>query len=245
VIKSGKLAALLQMRDQVLTQAQGQVDQIAGALASALSDRTIDGTAVSAAGQNGFDVDIGSLKAGNTVNISYTDASGAKRDLTIMRVDDPRVLPLPATATPNANDKIVGVDFSGGMASVITQISTALGTSGVRFSNPSGTMLRVLDDGAGGQIDVNSVSATSTVTSLTSATGGTGELPFFLDSSSPYTAAITNAGAQSLGLAGRIAVNPALLADPTRLVVYHTRKRVSERYRPRSAVRSCPTCNRC
>jgi flagellar hook-associated protein 1 len=222
VIKSGKLAALLQMRDQVLTQAQAQVDQIAGALASAMSDRTVGGTPVSTSGQNGFDVDVGSLKAGNTVNISYTDATGAKRDLTIVRVNDPRVLPLPATATSNANDRIVGVDFSGGMASVITQISTALGTSGVKFFNPSGTTLRVLDDGAGGQIDINSVSATSTVTSLTSATGGTSELPFFLDGMSSYTAAITNAGPQSLGLAGRITINPALMADPTRLVVYQT-----------------------
>jgi flagellar hook-associated protein 1 FlgK len=218
-IKSGKLAALLQMRDQVLTQAQGQVDQIAGSLASSLSDQTVQGTAVSAAGQNGFDVDIGSLKAGNTVNVTYTDNSGASHDLTIVRVDDPRALPLPATATPNANDKVVGVDFSGGMASVVTQISTALGSSGVKFYNPSGTTLRVLDDGAGGQIKVNSVAATSTVTSLT---GGSGELPFFLDGTAAYTGATTNAGPQSLGLAGRIAINPALMADPTRLVVYQT-----------------------
>ena len=219
VIKSGKLAALVQMRDQTLTQAQGQVDQIAGALASSLSDKTVQGTAVATAGQNGFDVDVGSLKAGNTVNITYTDNTGASHDLTIMRVDDPRALPLPPTATPDANNKVVGVDFSKGMASVVTQISTALGSSGVKFYNPSGTTLRVLDNGIGGQIGVTSVSATSTVTSLT---GGSGELPFFLDGAAPYTGAITNAGPQSVGLAGRIAINPALTADPTRLVVYQT-----------------------
>jgi len=66
---------------------------------------------------------------------------------------------------------------------------------------------------------VKSVSATSTVTSLT---GGSGELPFFLDGNSPYTGATTNTGPQNLGLAGRIAINPALMADPTRLVVYQT-----------------------
>ena len=219
IVKSGKLASLIQMRDQVLTQAQGQVDQIAGALASALSDQTVQGTAVSTAGQNGFDVDLGSLKDGNTVKITYTDATGASHDLTIVRVDDPRVLPLPASATPNANDKVVGVDFSGGMASVITQITNALGTTGVKFYNPTGTTLRVLDDGVGGVIDIKSVAATSTVTSLTS---GSAQLPFFLDGNAPYTGAITNAGPQSLGLAGRIAINPQLMADPTRLVVYQT-----------------------
>src|SRR4030095_9964220 len=36
------------------------------------------------------------------------------------------------------------------------------------------------------------------------------------------TGAITPYGRQSTGLAGRIAINPALLADPTRLVVYPT-----------------------
>ena len=216
---SGKIAALLEMRDHVLVDAQAQVDQIAAGLASALSDRTVAGTAVTAGAQAGFDVDIGSLQAGNTINVSYTDNTGAKRQITIMRVDDPSVLPLSASATANANDKVVGVSFSGGMASIIAQINGALGSTGVQFSNPAGTTLRALDDGAGGNIDVNSLSATSTATSLT---GGSGELPFFLDGSKSYTGAITSFGNQSAGLAGRIAINPALLNDPSRLVVFQT-----------------------
>lgn len=229
VIKSGKLAALLQMRDQVLPQAQAQVDQVAAALASSLSDRTVSGTPVSAAGQNGFDVDIGSLRAGNSVKITYTDSSGVSRNMTIVRVDDPRALPLSATATADPNDRVVGVDFSGGMASVITQIGNMLGTSGVKFSNPSGTTLRVMDDGAGGQVKVKSVSATSTVTSMT---GGTGELPFFLDGSNPYTGAITASGSQSVGLAGRIAINPALFANPGALISYTASTDVADATRP-------------
>lgn len=219
VIKSGKLAALLQMRDQVLTQAQAQVDQIAAAMASALSDRTVNGTAVTASGQTGFEVDIGSLQNGNSVKISYTDNAGIAHDLTIVRVDDRRALPLDASATPNAKDRVLGVDFSGGMASVLEQIRLAFGTTGVKFSNPSGTTLRVMDDGAGGQIDINALSATSTVTSLTS---GGAQLPFFLDGTAPYTGAMSNTGSQSVGLGGRIAINPALLGDPTRLVVFQT-----------------------
>ena len=219
VIKSGKIAGLLQMRDQVLVGAQAQVDQIAAQMSSALSDRTVAGTAVSSNGQTGYEVDTGSLLAGNTIKINYTDGSGTKHDITIMRVDDTRALPLPASATASPNDRVVGVDFSGGIASALAQIQSALGSTGLKFSNPTGTVLRVLDDGNGGQIDVNSLSATSTIASLT---GGTSELPFFLDSASLYTGAITAYGRQSTGLAGRIAINPALLADPTRLVVYQT-----------------------
>jgi flagellar hook-associated protein 1 FlgK len=216
---SGKIAALIEMRDTVLVEAQAQVDQIAAAMASALSDRTTAGTAVTSGAQAGFDVDIGSLLAGNTANITYTDSTNTQRQITIVRVDDPSVLPLPATATSNANDKVVGVDFSGGMASVLAQISSALGSTGLQFSNPSGTTLRVLDDGASGNLNVDALSTTRTVTSLT---GGSSELPLFLDGAAPYSGGITSFGNQSLGFAGRITVNAALMADPSKLVVYQT-----------------------
>src|SRR5882762_1385260 len=216
---SGKIGALIEMRDHILVDAQAQVDQVAAGLARALSDHTTAGTAVTSLSQQGFDVDVGSLLPGNTAQITYTDNAGTKHDVTIMRVDDTRVLPLNNNATPNPNDKVVGVDFSQGMASVIAQISAALGTTGLKFSNPSGNTLRLLDDGAGGQVDVNSLSTTSTVTSLTS---GGAEVPLFLHGTPPYSGVITNLGNQSTGLAGRIAVNPALLAEPTRLVVYQT-----------------------
>jgi flagellar hook-associated protein 1 len=217
-IRSGQLAAYVEMRDQVLPQAQAQLDAIAAAMASALSDRTVDGTAASAGAQSGFDLDVGGLSAGNRVELTYTDnTSGTQRRVTIVRVDDPAALPLPASATPNAGDKVVGVNFSGGMASVVAQLNAALGSTFLQFSNPSGTTLRVLDDGAGNKVDVDAASATSTVTTLT---GGSAELPFFLDVNTAYTGAITASGPQSLGFAGRITVNGALIADPTRLVTY-------------------------
>ncbi len=62
-IRSGTIAAYLQMRDQDLVQAQNQLDALAAGMASALSDQTTAGTAVSPLPQNGFDVDVGSLSA--------------------------------------------------------------------------------------------------------------------------------------------------------------------------------------
>ena len=46
-IRSGTIAAYLQMRDQDLVQAQNQLDALAAGMAQALSDKTTAGTAVS------------------------------------------------------------------------------------------------------------------------------------------------------------------------------------------------------
>jgi flagellar hook-associated protein 1 len=217
-IRSGKIAAYLEMRDQVLPQAQAQLDEIAAAMASALSDRSVAGTPV-VGPPAGFDLDTGLLSAGNTIRLTYTDPSGTQRRISIIRVDDPAALPLSDSATSDVGDTVVGVDFSGGLASVVAQLNSALGATFLQFSNPAGTTLRVVDDGAGNKIDVNAASLTTTVTGLT---GGSAELPFFHDANIPYTGAFTVNGKQSIGLAGRITVNSALLADPTRLVVYQT-----------------------
>ena len=227
---SGKIAALIEMRDHVLVDAQAQIDQIAAAMSRALSDRTTAGTAVTVAAQAGFDVDIGSMLAGNTIDLTYTEQpGGVQRTVTFMRVDDTSVLPLSDTATPNASDRVVGLDFSGGIASVVAQINMALGPSGLQFTNPSGTTLRMLDDGAGNGVDADALSVTKTTTSLT---GGAGPLPFFLDGPQPFSGAITALGNQSLGYAGRITVNAALLADPTRLVVYQSGTPAGDATRP-------------
>jgi flagellar hook-associated protein 1 FlgK len=217
-IRSGTIAAYLEMRDHTLVQAQTQLDELAAGMARTLSDHTTDGTAVTAGAQTGFDVDLSGLIAGNSVKLTYTDnTTNTQHTITLMRVDDPAALPLPNSATAAPNDRVFGIDFSGGMASVLNQISNAFAATPLSFSNPSGSTLRVLDDGAANNIDVNAVSATKTVTSLT---GGTAELPFFLDASTPYGGAITSLGSQSVGFAGRIAVNANLLADSAKLVIY-------------------------
>lgn len=216
-IRSGQIAAYLQMRDQDLVQAQSQLDGVAAAMASALSDKTTAGSAATSGLQNGFDVDIGSLQAGNKITINYTDSlTNTPRTITLVRVDDPSVLPLSDSATA-ANDRVFGIDFSAGMTTVYGQIASAIASTGMVASNPVGTTLRVLNDGAGNIVTVNSVSTTTTATSLM---GGSAEMPFFTDASSAYTGAIGVLGSQSIGFAGRISVNGALAADPSKLVTY-------------------------
>jgi flagellar hook-associated protein 1 len=228
-IRSGTIAAYLQMRDQDLVQAQNQLDALAAGLASAISDKTIARTPVSALPQNGFDVDIGSLSAGNSITVNYTDTStNTPHTITLVRVDDPAALPLSNTATSTPNDTVFGIDFSGGMGSVISQINSAFTGTGMIASNPAATTLEVLDDGSG-NTDVSSVSATSTATTLA---GGSAEFPLFTDGSSPYTGAITGNGFESLGLAGRIAVNPEVAADPSTLVAFKAGTAAGDSTRP-------------
>jgi flagellar hook-associated protein 1 FlgK len=229
-IRSGTIAAYLQMRDQDLVQAQSQLDALASAMSSALSDKTTAGTAVVSGLQNGFDVDIGSLQAGNRITINHTDSlTKTPRTLTLVRVNDSSALPLSNSVTTAPNNKVVGIDFSGGMGSVLTQISNAIASTSMVASNPSGNILRILNDGAGNIVKVNSVSTTVTATSLS---GGSSELPFFADGTAPYTGAISVLGSQSIGYAGRITVNSALAADPSKLVAYASGTAVGDNTRP-------------
>jgi flagellar hook-associated protein 1 FlgK len=227
-IRSGQLAAYLQLRDQDLVQAQNQLDAIASSMASALSDKTTTGTPVTGP-PAGFDIDIGSLLEGNTFNVSYTDKlTNTQRQITFVRVDDPSVLPLTDAATANSNDKVVGIDFSSGMASVWSQISNALSTTGIASSNPSGTTLHLVDDG-NSRVTITNASTTTTMTSFGT---GNAELPLFLDQSAAYTGSFRSSGVQSQGFASRISVNAALIADPSKLVAYQSGTPAGDATRP-------------
>ena len=171
-IRSGKIAAYLELRDNTLVKAQAQIDQFAASMSSALSDKTTAGTAAPASvcRRPAYDLDLTGLQSGNVIHVTYKDnTTGVTHNLSIVRVDDPSVLPLSNTATLDPNDEVLGIDFSGGMASVVTQLNAALGTSAnLQFSNPSGSTLRVLDDGAPNRSDVAAASVTTTMSSLTS-----------------------------------------------------------------------------
>lgn len=216
-IRSGEIAAYLQMRDQILPQAQTQLDELAAQMSQAASDITTPGTAVTVGAQSGFTVDTTALKSGNIIHLTYTDAASVTHNISIVRVDDPSVLPLPNTAA-NPNDSVIGINFAAGMASVVTQLTTALGGTGMQFANTGGNVLRVLNDPAN-TITVNAMSQTTTVTSLAS---GNPQLPLFMDGTNFYTGAIMASGAQEVGYAQRMVVNDGLISNPAALTAYST-----------------------
>src|SRR3954470_8426731 len=219
-INSGQLAADVTLRDKILVQAQAQVDQLAASLASALSDKTTAGTVAPAAlaPKAGFDLDLANAAPGNKINFTYTDiATNTQHQVTLVRVDDPTALPL-SNIGSTPNNPVVGVNFTGGMASVVAQLNGIFTSANLQFSNPAGSTLRVLDNGTN-TVAVNSASVTSTVTSLAS---GSPQLPLFTDTTKFFTGSITGSGSQQTGFAGRITVNAALLADPSKITVYNT-----------------------
>jgi len=213
-IQSGEIGAYVKMRDTVLPQAQNQLDEMANQMAQALSSQTTAGTAVTAGSQAGFSVDTGSMVPGNSLQLNYTDPGNVQHTVTIVALGQGGSLPLQASSS-NPNNQVIGVDFSGGMPAVIAQLNTAFGGN-VQFSNPSGTVLQAVNANATTNV-VNALSMTTTATSLT---GGSPQLQMFLDNGVPITGALTATGSQTTGLAGRIAVNPALVGSPGSLVTY-------------------------
>jgi len=226
ILNSGRMGALIDLRDNILVDAQAQLDEMAHGLSMALSSKAIAGTPVTSGTQLGFDIDTTDLLSGNTISLSYTTTPpGSTQNVTIVRVDDPSTLPLPNDATADPNDIVIGADFSAGIAAVAAGLDTALDGvlgAGVTVSVPAGNTLRFLDDtGVGDTTVINATSATATATAVQD--DGT-QLPLFLDggnSPTVYSASL-DAGGQKTGFAARIVVNQQIVQDNELLVRYAT-----------------------
>lgn len=211
-IRSGQLAGLVEMRDKVLVEAQDQLDALAAQMSRALSDRALPASAVTAGASSGFDLDLSTLPAsGDALSFAYKDASGLTRTAKIIRVEDASQLPLP---NDGSADRIIGLSFAGAPASLVAPLNAALGPA-LSFSS-SGSTLRVLDDGA----TTKMLTAEARATNM-ALTGSGVELPLFYDKArnAVFTGSF-DGGSSTRGFAQRIAVNPAVLADRSKLVVY-------------------------
>ena len=219
MIGSGKIAALLEMRDHVLIGAQAQLDQIAAAMSSALSDRTTAGTAAS------FGVAvrvrprhrIAARPATRSPHLhGHADQHTAHRHAGAGR----RSARAAAVRQRHGrtDDKVIGIDFSGGLASALAQINSALGPAGLHVSNPSGTTLRVLDYGAGGKVALNALTATDDDDLAHQWRRRAAVLPRWHQALLGRDRRPGQPEPRALPAASRS--NAALLADPSRLVVY-------------------------
>lgn len=213
VMTSGELAGLIQLRDNDLVQAQDQLDEIAAGLAQSMSTKTTTGTQVTVGASAGYEVDLGSLQNGNEFTFAYTQG-GVSKTVRVLRVDDTSRLPLDYIDSNGA--RVIGLDFSGGTASIAAKLQSAVG-SGIAITNPSGTTIRVMDDGALGNTDIKSMQSRATVTGTQ--TGDLG-INLFVDyGNTSFTNALDNSG-QRLGFASRISVNSAIASDNRLLVQY-------------------------
>jgi flagellar hook-associated protein 1 FlgK len=215
-IRSGSLGALIELRDTSLQDAQRQLDDVAAALAQVFSSVQEPGTAV-AGPPSGFDMDLSKLQDGDDFTIKYRGNDGVERTAKVVRVDDPAKLPL--TSPDSFGNQVVGVRFAGnGPAgsvdmSYITSVLNSSLTVGPTFSG-TGSTLEVRANGNGTPINA------STRWTATDLQGGQLGMPLFLDAEGkPFTNSLSGSG-QRLGFAGRITINPAVVADNTLLVNY-------------------------
>jgi flagellar hook-associated protein 1 len=213
MIRSGELAALVELRDTVLPEAQTQLDTIAANMALAVSSTPVAGTAATAGAQTGFSVDLAGAQLGNPLTVSYTQG-GVARQAKFVEVAPGTTLPLPASAS--GGSKVPTIGYVGGPAGAAAAINATLGAGFT--ASAAGTTVTILDDGAAGTTDVTAASAAIT----TSATTGSVALPLFVDAGrgTTYTGAFDNGGAQRSGFAARIGLNKQVLANPALLVQY-------------------------
>lgn len=211
--QSGKIGAYIALRDEVLVEAQAQLDELASAMALAISSRTESSSATTSGGLDGRAIDLAGLGSGDSLTLSVS-TNGVARIVTFVRVDDASQLPLSAEDAAGTSGEVYGVDFT----NLATAASTIQSILGAGFTaSVAGTTLSVLDDGAGNTTAVSAASARISAQNLASDEAA---LPFFIDSGrSPntYTASLEG-GPQKRGFSGRIAINESLLSDPARLV---------------------------
>lgn len=217
-IRSGTLGALIELRDTTLQDAQRQLDDVAAALAQVFSSVQEPGKAVTGPPSGFVDMDLSKLQDGDDFTIKYRGNDGVERSAKIVRVDDPAKLPL--TSPDSFGNQVVGVRFAGNGAagsvdmSYITSVLNSSLTVGPTFSG-TGSMLEVHANGNGTPINA------STRWTATDLQGGQLAMPLFLDAEGkPFTNSLSGNG-QRLGFAGRIVINPAVVADNTLLVNYN------------------------
>lgn len=223
VLRSGEIAGLIDLRDNKLVQAQDQLDSIAASLALAMSTEVTQGQQVPPGPSDGYDLDIFDIQDGNEFTFTYLQ-DGISKTMRVLRVDDPSKLPL--DYFDSNGSRVVGLDFSGGVSGVASQlqdrVSGLVFTSGpvVGGSVPPRNALRVLDDGAAGHTDIYSLSKRVTANTVQDS-AGTKALPLFVDNNkTAFTNHLGGEGGQVRGFAGRITVNPEVVQDNRLLVQY-------------------------
>lgn len=238
-LRTGSLAGLVAMRDQTLTDAQTQLDELAASVARAFSTHVQDGTAYPPAGtQTGYELDLANMQPGDSLTFDVKDiATGRTKSVTIYRSDGPE--PPALTATNDSNDIFLAVDFSSGnYGTIAANIQSALdgdpriGAGVFTAANPGGSTLR-LESTAPVATRIESLSAHETISDPS--THGDAFALFVDDDGSPFTG-MADGRPNTTGFASRIRVSEALLNDPSLLVEYAPGVANGDPTRPQAAL---------
>ena len=208
IMQSGSLAALVELRDTTLVQAQAQLDVIAASVSQALSTNT---SSVEVSGPpDGFDMDMSGIQPGNDMTFSYAQG-GKTYNVRVIDVRDASKLPM--NYTDASGERVIGLDFSAGAASIASQLNTQFGPA-LSVSNPSGDTIRITD-GTGGAMKSAELHKTST-----GLQDGSLGLNLFTDLGNTAFTNSLDGEPQLRGYASRISVNSNLINDNTYLVQF-------------------------
>ncbi|MCX8502404.1 MAG: flagellar hook-associated protein FlgK [Beijerinckiaceae bacterium] len=210
----GQIGGLIELRDKILPNAQSQLDDIGAGVSLALSNRSVSSSSIA----GGLSLDTTGIQPGNRMALTFTDSSGTVHQVTMIRVDDASKLPLADNATADANDKVIGVAFSGGLASAVSDMQAGLNAIGAGITVSASTVppgSNIVSFTASGTASVNALSATITNMQIQ---GQGNALPFFIDSATglPYTGSF-DVKDQRIGIASRLQINQALTVKPSAL----------------------------
>lgn len=236
-IRSGSLAAGIELRDSILPQAQRQLDELAAGLSRSLSDRSAVGTPPTDGTTGALDIDLAGLKGGNAVTVSVRDAAGTQRNLVLLPYTSDSEPKIDRADINDPTASIIPIKLTGTNAGLRDAIQTALGASFTVTSQPSaGTGgLRIRSDPSSGAPTLLGVSAS--VTQLKDSDdfqSGTAQIPLFVDGNKKgtlYTGSF-DGGSQLTGFAQRISVNQAVVSNTANLVTLSPKTLASDASRP-------------
>lgn len=227
-IRSGHIAALKDLRDVTLVEAQAQVDELAARLSEALSTTPVAGTET-AGPADGFAIDLTGIREGNVVRMTSV-AGGVEQSFSIVATNGTFTGTDRYTADPG--DTVIPIDFTQADGDIEAAIQAALGADyAVTYA---GGQLTV-EDATGGTVDITAMDARITAGGVE----GQPALAVFLDAATgePFTG-LTAGEDPRVGLASRLILNPALKLDPGLMVRYDAAIEIGDDVRPRALLDS-------
>lgn len=233
--RSGGIVALKSLRDDVLVEAQAQLDALAAAMARSISEVSRPSVAYPTTASAGRAVDVTGLAEGNTVRLALS-VGGVSRTVTL--VNAAAGADVGDDYTPEAGDQVLRIDFSdtAGLAAAVqagvAAIDPAFGT-GFTFGYAAGALSVVPT--ASGTVDGLTTRVTASGTQ-----DGVPQLQLFTDGSRAFTG-LSGGRDQTAGFAARIRVNAAISADPALLVASSPATAAGDAARPRAIVDALQT----
>ncbi len=222
-IRSGSIAAAVELRDTVLPQAQRQLDDLAAGLARSMSDRVATGSKPADGTAGALDIDLTGLSSGNAITLTVQDG-GTQRNIILMPFSGTPPASVPAAGTEDSEATVIPFRLPGSGAGAPATMAAAIGQA----LSGGGYAVSAAPGGASGAVRIvasgsaSLVAASASVTQVSSAAdinSGKTQIPLFVDGKAGtlFTGSFEG-GSQLTGFAQRISINPAVAGNAAALV---------------------------